>query len=53
MAAIRTFRDLMVWQKAMDVAVEVCRLTLSFPKEELFSKFYEQFVTLPLCRFAA
>jgi len=30
------YRDLVVWQQAMDVAVETCRLTSSFPKEEMF-----------------
>lgn len=36
MGTIRTFRDLVVWQKGMDFAAEVYRLTLSFPKEELY-----------------
>ncbi|MBR3071067.1 four helix bundle protein [Fibrobacter sp.] len=30
------YRDLVVWQQAMDVAVETYRLTSSFPKEEIF-----------------
>ena len=30
------YRDLVVWQQAMDVAVETYRLTGSFPKEEMF-----------------
>ena len=30
------YRDLVVWQQAMDVAVETYRLTSSFPKEEMF-----------------
>ena len=29
-------RDLVVWQKAMDLAVQVYRLTASFPKHELY-----------------
>jgi four helix bundle protein len=34
---IRSFRDLQVWQKAMDAAMEVFTLTKSFPSEEKFS----------------
>ena len=34
---IRSFRDLQVWQKAMDAAMEVFRLTKSFPSEEKYS----------------
>ena len=30
---IRTFRDLKVWEKAFNLAVDVHRLTTSFPKE--------------------
>lgn len=30
------YKDLVVWQRAMDVAVETYRLTSSFPKEEMF-----------------
>lgn len=30
------YRDLVVWQQAMDFAVETYRLTSSFPKEEMF-----------------
>ena len=30
------YRDLVVWQQAIDVAVETYRLTSSFPKEEMF-----------------
>lgn len=34
---IRSFRDLQVWQKAMDAAMEVFTLSKSFPSEEKFS----------------
>jgi four helix bundle protein len=34
---IRSFRDLMVWQKAMEAAMEVFALTKSFPSAEKFS----------------
>lgn len=34
---IRSFRDLQVWQKAMDAAMEVFTLSKSFPTEERFS----------------
>lgn len=34
---IRSFKDLQVWQKAMDAAMEVFTLTKTFPNEEKFS----------------
>ena len=34
---IETYRDLKVWQKAMDLVVEIYQITKKFPKEELFS----------------
>ena len=33
---IRDYRDLIVWQEAMDIAVEVYSLTRAFPREETF-----------------
>jgi four helix bundle protein len=36
MAQIQSLRDLIVWQKAMDLAVQVYRLTESFPQSELY-----------------
>src|ERR1700728_3695333 len=33
---VKQSRDLLVWQKSMDLAREVYRLTKGFPKEELF-----------------
>ena len=33
---IRDYRDLIVWQEAMDIAVEVYSLTRVFPREETF-----------------
>lgn len=32
----RSYRDLVVWQKAMDVAVEVYRLAARLPRAEIF-----------------
>ena len=32
----RDYRDLTVWQKAIDLVTEVYRVTRSFPKEEMF-----------------
>jgi four helix bundle protein len=32
----KSFRDLIVWQKARDLAVEIYRLTDQFPKPELY-----------------
>jgi four helix bundle protein len=33
---IRSFRDLLVWQRSIELAVEVFHLTQMFPREELF-----------------
>jgi four helix bundle protein len=33
---VRSYRDLLVWQKAMDLAAEVYRLSRSWPKEEVY-----------------
>ena len=33
---IKNYKDLIVWQKAMDLAAEIHRLTRSFPREELY-----------------
>jgi four helix bundle protein len=34
--AIRDYRDLIVWQEAMDIAEEIYLLTRPFPREEMF-----------------
>jgi len=31
-----TFRDLLIWQKAMALVTKVYKITKTFPKEELF-----------------
>jgi len=31
------FKDLVVWQKAMDMVTEIYKLTNSFPKQEIYS----------------
>lgn len=36
MTTIKSYRDLVVWQRAMEVAVEVYRLTENFPKSEQY-----------------
>jgi four helix bundle protein len=36
MTAVKTYRDLIAWQRGMDLACEVYRLTAEFPKEELY-----------------
>jgi four helix bundle protein len=33
---IKSFRDLQVWQRSMELTIEVYRLTRAFPKEETF-----------------
>jgi four helix bundle protein len=34
--AILHYRELIAWQKAMDLAVEIYKVTRSFPKEEIY-----------------
>ncbi len=36
MAEVRSYRDLIVWQQAMDLAVATYELTRVWPKEELY-----------------
>jgi four helix bundle protein len=36
MSKINSFEDLLVWQKAINIAVEVYKLTSKFPKDEIF-----------------
>lgn len=37
MNEIKNFKDLIVWQKAIDLTVEVYQLVKKLPKEELFA----------------
>ncbi len=32
----RNYSDLMVWQKAMEFVVQLCRISTHFPKEDLY-----------------
>lgn len=34
--AILTFKDILAWQKAHVLALEVCRLSSKYPKQEIF-----------------
>ena len=34
--AIHSYKDLIVWQKSMDLVVEIYKLTDKFPKDELY-----------------
>ena len=34
--AVRSYRELVAWQKAMDFVAEIYRVTQRFPKEELY-----------------
>jgi four helix bundle protein len=36
MSKINSFEDLIVWQKSIDLSVEMYRITAKFPKEEMF-----------------
>ena len=33
---MKSFRELIVWQKSMNLAIEVYKITAKFPKEELY-----------------
>ncbi|MBO9584074.1 MAG: four helix bundle protein [Flavobacterium sp.] len=33
---MKTFRDLLIWQKSMNLVTEVYQITNSFPKEEIY-----------------
>ena len=33
---VKSFRDLLVWQRAIQLSVSVYRLTQGFPREELY-----------------
>lgn len=33
---IQSYEDLVVWQKSMDLVIEIYKLTNSFPKEEIY-----------------
>lgn len=33
---MKTFRDLLIWQKSMSLVTEIYHLTNSFPKEEIY-----------------
>jgi len=37
MSLVKSYKDLIVWQKALDLVVEVYKITESFPREELYS----------------
>ena len=43
MNKIKDFKDLIVWQKAMDLVVEVYQLVNKLPKEELFALSAQKF----------
>ncbi len=36
MATVKTYKDLIAWQRSMDLACEVYHLTASFPREETY-----------------
>lgn len=37
MSEVQSYRDLIVWQRAMDVAAATYQLTRTYPREELFA----------------
>lgn len=43
MNKIKDFKDLIVWQKAMELVVEVYQLVKKLPKEELFALSEQKF----------
>ncbi len=36
MGSIKSYKDLIIWQKSIDLAVEVYKLSAKFPKEEIY-----------------
>jgi four helix bundle protein len=36
MKTVQSYRDLVAWQKAMELVTEIYRISQNFPKEELF-----------------
>lgn len=36
MGSIKSYKDLIIWQKSIDLAVEVYKLSSEFPKEEIY-----------------
>ena len=34
--ALQSYRELQAWQRALDLAVDCCRLTKGYPRDELF-----------------
>ena len=36
MSEVRSYRDLLVWQRAMDIAAATYELTRAYPRDELF-----------------
>jgi four helix bundle protein len=36
MAAVESFRELVVWQRAIELSVAVYKLTAAFPREEIY-----------------
>lgn len=37
MNSIQSYKDLIVWQKAIELVVEIYKITENFPKEEIYS----------------
>ena len=37
MRSIKSYKDLIIWQKSIDLAAEVYKLSAKFPKEEIYS----------------
>lgn len=37
MATINSYKDLIVWQKSVDLTVEIYKLSSMFPKEEIYA----------------
>ncbi len=37
MGSIQSYKDLLIWQKGIEIVVSVYKLTKNFPQEELFS----------------
>lgn len=37
MAEVKSYKDLLIWQKGIDLVIEVYKAVKTFPREELFA----------------
>ena len=47
--AVKTYRDLIAWQRAMDMTIAVYRATGNFPKDEVYGLTSQLRRAVPWC----